>query len=103
MARLSSTPVTITEDINDPNSALVEHVIQRVRASFGETEVENETDEAQAEMANDIPKVQTNASPPPQDVIYAIQDKNDTAEANVNRFLKIQKMIRNIIDILSCW
>ncbi|RCH98589.1 hypothetical protein CU097_005857 [Rhizopus azygosporus] len=86
MARLSSAPVTITEDINDPNSALVEHVIQRVRASFGETEVENETDEAQAEMANDIPK-----------------DKNDTAEANVNRFLKIQKMIRDIIDILSCW
>lgn len=41
----------------------MEHVIQRVRASFGETEVENETDEAQAEMANDIPKVQTNAPP----------------------------------------
>jgi hypothetical protein len=38
-----------------------ERVIRRVRASFGETEMENETDEVQTEMANDTPKVQTNA------------------------------------------
>lgn len=39
----------------------MEHVIQRVRASFGETEVENETDEVQTEIADNTPKAQTDA------------------------------------------
>ncbi|RCH88114.1 hypothetical protein CU097_003895, partial [Rhizopus azygosporus] len=63
-----------------------ERIIQQVRASFGETEVENETDEVQTEIADNTPK-----------------DKNGSAEANVNWVLKIQKIIRDITDIPSCW
>ncbi|KAG1135198.1 hypothetical protein G6F37_013030 [Rhizopus arrhizus] len=52
-----------------------ERVIQRAKVSFGETD-----------------EVQTDA-----------QDKNDTAEADVNRDPIIQKIIRDITDVPSCW